>query len=365
MEPIHPSIAFLEKVFLKKRQPGALLRGVELFNLNLIDELSRLGYGLVIAAHPTWRQVFEERFPGNGRIRPIYPAPHSPPFLGAVSAAFAFRRIARREGPFHTLLIGNAGNGIVPAIRLLRSRKTAGQSVIISHREPQPLFLKAVTRLPGHILAVCGAIADDYRVASPIADVRVFYGIMEADRFHPAQQRTRPDDVIRFCVLGALDNGWKGADTAIEAFRSLPDGLRSKAELHLMAYSTPPSFPDEPAIRAYSWCDSNSIPDFLRSMDVMIVPSRDEEVMRETFSQATVQGMLTALPILHSPLPVLVEKFDQGGGILFQDAAALAAAMERLATDPALREEMGNAARKTALERYVWDTRRFCEEFLS
>lgn len=364
MASSQPSIAFLEKVFLKKRRPGALLRGVELFNLNLLGELAGDGCRLVIAAHPSWRGLLDERFGGSPLVRAVYPVPGSPPFLGAVAAAFAFAGIARREGPFHTLLVGNAGNGIVPGVRILGALRAARQMVVISHREPQPLFLKAVSRIPGHIIAVCKAIADDYLRTSPRADVSVFYGIMGADSFHPAAAPGRGDGKTRFCVLGALDNAWKGADTAIEAFRALPAGLRDKAELHLMAYATPPSFPGEPSIVPYGWRDPATIPGFLRSMDVMIVPSRDEAVMRETFSQATVQGMLTGLPVICSDLPVLVEKFDRGGGVVFHDAAELSRAMARLADDPAARAVLGAAARRTALERYVWDTRRFRETFL-
>ncbi len=74
--------------------------------------------------------------------------------------------------------------------------------------------------------------------------------------------------------------------------------------------------------------------------------------------------MLTGLPVLHSTLPVLCEKFDQGGGLVFDSDAALAAGIERLANDPALRRDMGRSGRRTALERYVWSTSRFVDRYL-
>ena len=85
----------------------------------------------------------------------------------------------------------------------------------------------------------------------------------------------------------------------------------------------------------------------------------------ETFSQATVQGMLTGLPVVHTSRPCLREKFDLGGGIQADTPGEIAAAMERLVDDPALRRRLGQAARRTALDRYVWDSARFCRRYLS
>jgi glycosyltransferase involved in cell wall biosynthesis len=100
-------------------------------------------------------------------------------------------------------------------------------------------------------------------------------------------------------------------------------------------------------------------------MDVMLVPSRDEEIMRETFSQVMVQGMLSGLPVLASDLPVLREKLDCGGGAVFRDVQELSGLMVRMHEDRSLRAKWSAEARKTALARYVWDTRCFAENFLA
>ena len=108
-----------------------------------------------------------------------------------------------------------------------------------------------------------------------------------------------------------------------------------------------------------------AMPDFLRRMDVMIVPSRDEEIMRETFSQAMVQGMLTGLPVIASDLPVLSEKLDRGGGLTFRTVADLREMIARLVRDADLRRRLGAEARRTAAERYVWSTKTFVERYLA
>ena len=353
-----PSVAFLEKVFLGKRDRIASLRGVELFNLRLVRELCGLGAGVTLCAHASWEETLRRelgdlpglslRFAGRGSS-----------LLAGLRAAGALRRDARRAGPFDALLLGNVANRLIPALWRLRAGRDFRRAVLVAHRETSPRFLRAIARLPGRVVAVSEPVAAGFRGKGLRADVVVDYGVMGADRFHPPAAPHPADAPVRFCVLGALDNAWKGADTALAAFRLLPAELRARCELHLMAYRDPPSFPDDPGVRAYAWHDASAMPDMLRGMDVMLVPSRDEEVMRETFSQTAVQGMLTALPVVHSTIPVLVEKFDRGGGIAARTPEEYAAAMERLARDPALRARLGAEARATALERYVWDTGRF------
>ena len=367
-------VAFLEKVFLDRRASSAVLRGVEIFNLRLVRYLCALGIDVVFFAEPSWRETILREIPDAKTLRIVDAYGFGSTLLSGLFAARRIRSFARHNGAFDALLLGNVANRLIPALWLLRSGRDFNRAVLVAHREPSPRFLRAIRHLPGRIVAVSEPVAADFREQGLAADVVVDYGIMDAALFHPVNPgdstiRRSVDTKAspapcRFCVLGALDNAWKGADTAIAAFRLLPDSLRSRCELHLMAYRSPPTFTDESGIIPYPWRGAAGIPDFLRSMDVMLVPSRDEHVMRETFSQSVVQGMLTGLPVVYAPIPVLAEKFDLGGGIPASTPHEFAAAMARLADDPALRAEMGAKGRATALDRYVWDTSRFVERHL-
>ena len=51
------SVAFLEKVFLDRRERTSALRGVELFNLRLVRELGELGIGVTLFADPSWAET--------------------------------------------------------------------------------------------------------------------------------------------------------------------------------------------------------------------------------------------------------------------------------------------------------------------
>ena len=348
------SVLFLEKVLLKRKD--APVRGVEIFNLNLIRDLSRLGYGVTVPVHASWRPAIASLPP----VTPIDVVAVSVPGGAMPNGLAAALRLAGRR--FDVLLLANVATGLIPAIRLLHLLGVVPRTTLIAHREPSPRFVRAQARVATTVLAVNAKIASHFR-GDAFDDPVVYYGVTDAAAYSPNRSIQAADGTVRFCVLGQLDNAWKGADTAVAAFRAIPDEVRGRCQLHLASFTIPPVF-REKNIVAHGWMGIDEIPAFLNRMDVMLVPSRDEDVMRETFCQAMVQGMLCGLPVIASSLPVLAEKVDKGGGVVFQTVEECTVAMARLAESPQLREELGRQGRKTALERYVWDTAAFVEKFL-
>lgn len=346
-----PNILFLEKGFL--RLPAPPLRGVELFNLHFIDELLKLGHEIVLPAHEAWRGEIEARAWGPS-LRVIWSAVGE--LAGAPGIALRLGR-----GSVDTLFLANVGNGLIPLLHLLRMRGVARKLVLLANREASPRFVRSLRRWPSSIVCVNEQIARPFRAAG-YPRVAVDYGVMNAERFFPGPRAG--DGRVRFVVLGALDNAWKGADTAVEAFRQLPAEVSARCELHLASFSNVPA--GLPAgVTAHTWMPADQIPAFLREMDVMLCPSRDEGVMRETFSQVFVQGMLTGLPVIASDLAIFVEKLDAGGGFIVRSPAEWTAQMAALARDAALRARLGAEGRETALARYVWDTQRFIQRHVS
>lgn len=351
------ALLFLEKVFLRPRTDP--VRGVELFNLNLLRDLVDLCDHVTVPIHTSWGNTVRKHLHDCSRQACIVECVFGQSSLSNGLAAVA--RLWRRR--FDVVLLANVANSLLPALRLAAWRRLAQRYVLIAHREPSPRFVRACSRLPISIDAVNSKIAGHFSNAH-FPSVNVWYGITDADKYFPKPQRNSADTPFRFCVLGHLDNPWKGADTAVDAFRALPSAVRAGTELHLASFARPPSFP-EPSIHAYSWMDASQVPDFLRSMHAMLVPSRDEQVMRETFSQAMVQGMLTGLPICVNDLPILTEKLDRGGGMVFDSTEQLVAHMQRLAGNPAECRKLGAQGRRTALDRYVWNSTAFVERFVA
>lgn len=348
------TILFIDKVFLRRRG-GEPPRGVEVLNLNLMRDLVRLGYRVTVPVEASWVEPVRA-FCGESA-----PELSVTPDCGVDFLTIWLAGFRAPKGSAATVLLGNVGKSLIPMMRWVRRRPWFRDAVLIAHREATPGFVRMMVSMPGAVVAVNGQIAEPFRRAGH-PRVTVDYGVANAHLLYPADPPRRGDPV-RFLVLGMLDNAWKGADTAVAAFRELPAPIRARCELHLASFTEPPTFPD-PGIVSYPWKPVDEIPDFLRSMDAMVVPSRDEHVMRETFSQAIVQGMLTGLPILASSLPILVEKLDAGGGMMFNDTRELSKQMEQLIVDNGLRTRLGAEGRATALDRYVWDSARFADRYL-
>lgn len=346
------SVVFLDKVLMGVCPQNS--RGVELFNMNLIRDLAGLGYKLVVPAHPTWHVAIAQKA-GQNKVELISSS-------SGLGMFWIFQLcLDSRRRKFDILLQGNVANRLVPALVFLRLFRAAGRSILIAHREPSRRCLWVQRLWRAAVIAVNRIIAGRFEQCG-LPEVSVYYGITDAAAFYPAAQH-RNDGYINFCVAGRLDNAWKGGDTAVSAFCRLPPDIRGKCQLHLASFQVRPDF-DIPGVVVYPWMSAEDMPEFFRSMDVMIVPSRDEGVMRETFSQVMVQGMLCGLPVLASRLPVLEEKLDTGGGLVFDSEQGLCEAMVQLVGDSEKRRRMGKISRKTALERYVWDTKVFADRFI-
>lgn len=347
------SFLLMDKVLLGPVPDAA--RGVEFFNLNLIKDLCAMKCMVTVMCHRSWSDTIRGSVT-DGEPDIIECSVGTEPFLNGLVGAY---RLRHRD--FDVFLLGNVANSLIPAVRLLALCGNVSRSVMISHRMPTKRFLFCMRKMFSSVIAVNGLIAERYRNAG-YSGVEVFFGLPNADRYCPEPGAGKRDGTD-FCVVGYLDNAWKGADTAVAAFREMPEDLRKKIRLHLLSYKSPPAFDDDNII-AYKWKQQEEMAGILRTMDVMIVPSRDEGVMRETFSLAAVQGMLTGLPLLVSDLPVLREKVDRGGGIVFSDTNGLKEAMIEVSRSEDYRRKLSEEARRTALERYVWDTRIFAGRFL-
>lgn len=330
------------------------VRGVEIFNTRLIRDLSAGGDQVTLPLHSSWESYMRNAL--GDSVRTFAVSLGRKPVLNGIWASC---RLWKER--FDVMVLANVANGLLPAVDILRRRGSVSRCVLIAHREPSARFLRAQKRLSTRVVSVNRIIADQFVEEGGYDLSDVYYGVTDADRFSPAERQA--GERVKFCVVGQLDNAWKGADTAVAALRKLRDEGVENCELHLASFSKPEAWQEEGVV-PYSWMPAEDIPAFLQNMDVMIVPSRDEQVMRETFSQVIVQGMLSGLPIIASDRPVLVEKLDAGGGSIFRSVEELAQQMKALALDAGLRKEQGSQGRKTALDRYVWDTRVFREKYL-
>ncbi len=352
-------VLFLDKVLIRGKK-GIAVNGAERFNLRLLGSLQEHDIAATVFASQTWQEDIAS-LSDRGDLE-LVRLPHI--FKIAWPNTLLSDLLLRfRNQSYDALILGNVGRNLLPLVRMQLRKKRFTKILLMAHREPTKLFLRLLNGLQVTVVAVNEQIAEGFRKAG-FTDTHVYFGEIRKDVFSPRNQNEENDGILRFCVFGSLDSEWKGSDIAVRAFQALPESIRERSELHLAGFEKKrPEFEDSRII-AYNWIPESEVPAFLKKMDVVLIPSRDTSIMKETFSQATVQAMLTGLPLIVSNLPILKEKVVDGGGLIFTDEAELVEHMKTLFENETLRKSLAIESYEIAKKRYLWDTGHFLDNFL-
>jgi glycosyltransferase involved in cell wall biosynthesis len=180
--------------------------------------------------------------------------------------------------------------------------------------------------------------------------------------FHPASARDAEPGIITCISSGRLDNSHKAYDVAIEAF------LRVKARNPQLRfrYVIAGDGPDRDAIKALirqhglsddvvlrGWLESNELPEFYRSADVLIHSSNFDP-----FPNAVLEAMASGLPVVGSRAAGSVQDrvVDGYNGFVHApgNANELGDVLTRFLLMPIeSRRQLGIHARQTALQWHV------------
>jgi glycosyltransferase involved in cell wall biosynthesis len=96
------------------------------------------------------------------------------------------------------------------------------------------------------------------------------------------------------------------------------------------------------------------VEEILAGLDLFVLPS----LFGEGLPMVLLEAMGAALPVISTPvegIPEVIANEQNGLLVPTEDPASLARAIERLLADPALRQRLGEAGRRTVLERYTAD----------
>jgi glycosyltransferase involved in cell wall biosynthesis len=156
-------------------------------------------------------------------------------------------------------------------------------------------------------------------------------------------------------ILATLRN-WKGHAYLLEAIARLPAEL---ADWRLVVIGDGPQWQKLHrqveslglAGRVIFVGNQDNVPDWLRALDVFVLPSYGDEGV----PQSIMQAMACGLPVISTPVGGITEAVvaDQTGLIIPpRDADALAAALVRLMADESLRARLGAAGLARAGERF-------------
>ena len=151
-------------------------------------------------------------------------------------------------------------------------------------------------------------------------------------------------------MTGRVEDPLKGLSVLLSAGERL---ATRRTDFEIWATHTDPSL-NSAWFKSIGWHPHEKIKDFYQQADIAVVPS----VWEEPFGMVAVEAMACGRPVVASRVGGLQHIVTDGEtGLLFdrEDAAALAAALERLLDDAALRETMGAAARQRVEHHYDWD----------
>ncbi|MEX0717770.1 MAG: glycosyltransferase family 4 protein [Planctomycetaceae bacterium] len=153
----------------------------------------------------------------------------------------------------------------------------------------------------------------------------------------------------RLLFAGLVDEPMKGFRILHAACAQL---WSKRRDFELVVTADPPGSVDE-FTRFVGWQSQAELPDRLGEADLLVFPT----IAQEALGRSAVEAMAAGIPVVASRIGGLSYTVADGAtGLLFEpgDADDLAAKIETLLDDPALRSQMGSAGRRRFDEHFSW-----------
>ena len=170
---------------------------------------------------------------------------------------------------------------------------------------------------------------------------------LDTDRICPAPPRAVPQVPVI---------GWTGTFSSRIYLDDLADVLRELARRVPYRLRVIGNFDyalDGVDCEVVRWSAANEARD-LQALDIGIYPLRDDRWTRGKAGLKLIQYQAAGLPCVASAVPLSVQQLRDGEtGFVVHDRAQWLDRLERLLRDPALRQRMGAAGRRDAVERYA------------
>ncbi len=220
---------------------------------------------------------------------------------------------------------------------------------------------RRVWRQAARVIAVSAGLRELALRTWPEGRIEVVPNGVDLERFRPAENVVARDGTALVVVAVARLVEIKGLQHLIAAVAQAPADVRSRIRLRLCGTG-----PYESELRRRAreagleaqvdfagLVPYERIPEELRGADVFALPS-----LQEGLPLSLLEAMASGLPVVASAvggIPAVVRDGANGCLAPAGDAAALGAALVRLAGDPARRARLGEAARRAA-QAWSWDS---------
>lgn len=192
-------------------------------------------------------------------------------------------------------------------------------------------------------------------MVAPFAQaVHVVPSGFDAERFPPPSFKSDGNDeqrLTRLFFAGLTQELMKGFPVLLDACR----GLWQKRHDFELIVTSEPTGDSDPFLRFIGWQSQEALPEQLRQADLLVFPTIAEEAL----GRSAVEAMGAGIPVIASRIGGLPFTVTAGlTGLLFEpgNARELAARIETLLEDPALRRRMGTAGRQRFEREFTWET---------
>ncbi len=199
---------------------------------------------------------------------------------------------------------------------------------------------------------------DMLAIGCPSSKIRVHYYGTDADRFLNPERVYEEKTTYRILISARLVPK-KGHATVLDALRILRDDTTNRTTFQLIVVGDGPlmetlrsrvhalGLDDTVVFRGHVAHESTDLDEVYKTADLFALPSLTVGGEKEGIPGTLIEAMASGLPVVstrHAGIPEVVT--DNVNGILVDegDAAGVASALKRLASDPSLRKRFGQAA---------------------
>lgn len=282
-------------------------------------------------------------------------------------------RLVRRERPAAVIVHDTAAlrtleaarqAGVVGILNQVIGHRVSGEAILRAEADRHPAFMPpgwswrdpALTETcrrealaAGHLLAPSDYVRDTLTALGvPPEQISVLPFGVDVERFRPVKREPQSGPV-RLLFVGQLA-ARKGLAYLLEAMRRLPPGLCRATLVGPLALPPDALAPYADLFEHRAAVPYHEVQAVFAAADLFVYPS-----LHEGSALAIYEALACGLPVVTTPNSgSVVEAGRQGLIVPAGDAIALAQAVERLASDAPLRQEMAAAARARALQ-FTWD----------
>jgi glycosyltransferase involved in cell wall biosynthesis len=195
--------------------------------------------------------------------------------------------------------------------------------------------------------------------AGPLAVIPQF-GV-DARLFHPPKRRARSHERIHVAYAGRLVRE-KGVDLLLKALARLGGNWElsilgngpAAPQLQALCHELGIASMATRQVRFEPLIPSLAMPDFYRTVDILVLPSRSRDNWTEQFGRVLVEAMACGVAVIGSDAGEIPHVISDAG-LIFpeEDVDALRMALARLIDDATLRQTLGAAGRRRVLAHFT------------